>query len=164
MDKLKDSNIYKVEISSDHALIKIFKGIYRWFEDQKPDLVETCINKFLGDKKFVEKLSGCFSNPELANSVLKNMQKLECEDTEFKKFKEQLKDYIFEDGKFANNQKKYDYIDLADRCMQFRPSCDNDAQTKISRMKLFLLISTVISFVAIIFFMINLILTFLAIT
>ena len=153
-----ESDNSKITILKDHDLIKIFKGIYRL---SQKDINVAVILGYIFNSSNIDK---CFSKGKQKNfvSILNNINKLQCDDQEFQEFQKQLQNYTFGLKNYGLyvRMKNIDYEN--NNVSKFYNKIFN--APSVSRMKLFLLIATVLCFVVTMFFAVNLILAFLAIT
>ena len=152
----------KVEVDKDHGFIKMCKGIYKLYGG-KLDPEEM----YEYGRMFSEFTNSCFTESKSAKTVLQNIQRLECDDEEFKGFQAQLKDWIFNGEKGTFVSANADDLSVEEDLEYGDTNKDNligSEEKKISVMKLFLLITTVVFLAAVIFFAINVILEFLVIT
>ena len=165
------------KLNANNGFIKICKGIYKFTygfpkdSEESAKILSYALNQFA---KYVDQWA---NDTENLTDILTKIQDIQCEDEEFKGFKERL-EYCFydkENKEFKVNEdkckpketeKNEEIVDNR-RSIRFSPPIanqDEPSEEKISTKKLFLLIATVIFLAAVIFFTINLILGFLAIS
>lgn len=101
----------KKNLNSNNDFIKMCKGIYKFtyglspYDQESSDLCANCLNQFMRSvDQWVE-----FEQKQYLNEVLNNIQKIQCDDEEFKQFKQTLEDYVFDveskQFKVKNNDK-----------------------------------------------------------
>ena len=155
------------KLNANNGFIKICKGIYKFTygfpkdSEESAKILSYALNQFA---KYVDQWA---NDTENLTDILTKIQDIQCEDEEFKGFKERL-EYCFydkENKEFKVNKSKFKQQKM-EKMSYRRKGIDVDPQPeeKISTKKLFLLIATVIFLAAVIFFTINLILGFLAIS
>ena len=181
-DKVQLSDVKKAienkqGVDANNGFIKICKGIYKFTygfpkdSEESAKILSYALNQFA---KYVDQWA---NDTENLTDILTKIQDIQCEDEEFKGFKERL-EYCFydkENKEFKVNEdkckpketeKNEEIVDNR-RSIRFSPPIaiqDEPSEEKISTKKLFLLIATVIFLAAVIFFTINLIFAFLAIS
>ena len=152
-------------LNSNNGFIKICKGIYKFTygfpENSKgsAEILSYALNQF------AQNVNKWANNKDNLQYVFEYIQNIQCEDEEFTGFKKRLEYCVYDEQmkKFKVNESKTEEMEETPYDLGSIRTYPQ-SEEKISKKKLFLLIATVAFLVAVIFFTINLILAFLAIS
>ena len=160
---IQDAINNKTVLSPDNNFIKICKGIYKFTYGLSSNEAGQILGAILNI--FVNKVDRWAKDTGNLTDVLTKIQDIQCNDEEFNNFKNTYRFNAEEKAfkvKYFNVLEQNSYSSFDE--LNSENKSNKTSEEKISTKKLFLLIATVIFLAAMIFFTINLILAFLAIS